>query len=217
MRNIHFQFYLDTDTALAVAAEMVEQLDLADHDVIFIAEFIDYLILRILPDWKPSSDYFRSNLYGHPNPSISVTSSPYFAMTRNKSSLGSSNSDFLGDLSSLKNALGSGCTLSEMEFQDQQHYDECRTNETGSVISAGWPSMDRLTDNSESNFSDQKGSETGSFTSCCSSMNLLERDPDGDLKLELDAIEAQYRQWLQELTRMRREAVETARRRWMPR
>lgn len=39
---------------------MVEQLDLADHDVAFIAEFIDYLISRILPDWKPSSDYSAS-------------------------------------------------------------------------------------------------------------------------------------------------------------
>ncbi|KAL0426152.1 UNVERIFIED_CONTAM: putative serine/threonine-protein kinase WNK4 [Sesamum radiatum] len=44
------------DTALAVAAEMVEQLDLADHDVVFIADFIDSLIMRILPEWKPSSD-----------------------------------------------------------------------------------------------------------------------------------------------------------------
>lgn len=209
-RKICFQFYLDTDTALAVAAEMVEQLELADHDVIFIAEFIDYLILRILPHWKPSSDYSpTSNLYGHPNPSISFASSPYFAMTRNKSSLGSSNSEFRGDLASIKNAMGSGCRLSELEFQDQQHYDECRTNETGSVISAGWPSTD-------SNFSDHKASKTRSFASCCSSMNLLERDPDGDLKLELDAIEAQYQQWLQELTGMRREAVETAKRRWIP-
>ncbi|KAL0379366.1 UNVERIFIED_CONTAM: putative serine/threonine-protein kinase WNK4 [Sesamum angustifolium] len=56
VRNIHFLFYLDSDTALAVAAEMVEQLDLADHDVVFIADFIDSLIMRILPEWKPSSD-----------------------------------------------------------------------------------------------------------------------------------------------------------------
>lgn len=56
MRNIHFDFYLDSDTAHAVAAEMVEQLDLADHDVAFIADFIDFLIMKILPDWKPSSD-----------------------------------------------------------------------------------------------------------------------------------------------------------------
>ncbi|PHT44107.1 putative serine/threonine-protein kinase WNK7 [Capsicum baccatum] len=59
VRNIHFNFYLYTDTALFVAAEMVEHLELADHDVDFIADFIDYLIMKILPSWKPS-DYFSS-------------------------------------------------------------------------------------------------------------------------------------------------------------
>ncbi|XP_047250483.1 probable serine/threonine-protein kinase WNK6 isoform X5 [Capsicum annuum] len=59
IRNIHFNFYLYTDTALLVAAEMVEHLELADHDVDFIADFIDYLIMKILPSWKPS-DYFSS-------------------------------------------------------------------------------------------------------------------------------------------------------------
>lgn len=259
MRNIHFQFYLDTDTALAVAAEMVEQLDLADHDVVFIAEFIDYLISRILPDWKPSSDYsaswekcgsglsFVSDQWEVPlgesmskqgnssnfqidhqicfptarNLNLATANhclftSPYFAITGNTLSLGSANSEIMGEYSSLKNetSKGSGGAASEMEFKDQ-HYDECRTNETGSVVSAGWPSTDRLTDNSDLSYSDQKASKTGSFTSCCSTLNLLERDPDGDLKLELDAIEAQYQQWLQELTRMRQEAIEAAKRRWM--
>ncbi|KAM3327522.1 hypothetical protein P3S68_033943 [Capsicum galapagoense] len=59
VRNIHFNFYLYTDTALLVAVEMVEHLELADHDVDFIADFIDYLIMKILPSWKPS-DYFSS-------------------------------------------------------------------------------------------------------------------------------------------------------------
>ncbi|KAJ6723125.1 SERINE/THREONINE-PROTEIN KINASE WNK WITH NO LYSINE -RELATED [Salix koriyanagi] len=47
----------DLDTAISVASEMVEQLELADHDVAFIAELIDSLqIMRnILPGWKPSS------------------------------------------------------------------------------------------------------------------------------------------------------------------
>lgn len=57
VRNIHFLFYLDTDTAMSVAGEMVEQLELADHDVAFIAELIGYLIMRLLPGWKLSSDY----------------------------------------------------------------------------------------------------------------------------------------------------------------
>ncbi|KAF3685790.1 putative dof zinc finger protein DOF2.5-like isoform X1 [Capsicum annuum] len=59
VRNIHFNFYLYTITALLAAAEMVEHLELADHDVNFIADFIDYLIMKILPSLKPS-DHFSS-------------------------------------------------------------------------------------------------------------------------------------------------------------
>ncbi|XP_028767588.1 probable serine/threonine-protein kinase WNK4 isoform X2 [Neltuma alba] len=56
-KNILFLFYLDSDTALSVASEMGEQLELANHDVVFIAELIDYLIMRLMPEWKTSSDY----------------------------------------------------------------------------------------------------------------------------------------------------------------
>ncbi|PRQ58543.1 putative protein kinase WNK-NRBP family [Rosa chinensis] len=65
VKNIDFLFYLDTDTAVSLAAEMVEHLELADHDVAFIAEFIDYLIMKLLPGWKPSSDNSSGGLtYG---------------------------------------------------------------------------------------------------------------------------------------------------------
>ncbi|OVA01149.1 Protein kinase domain [Macleaya cordata] len=53
VRNIHFQFYLDSDTALSVASEMVEQLELADQNVTFIAELIDLSIMNLIPNWKP--------------------------------------------------------------------------------------------------------------------------------------------------------------------
>ncbi|CAK8567884.1 unnamed protein product [Lathyrus sativus] len=52
-RNIHFIFYLNSDTAISVSKEMVEQLELAEHDVIFIAELIDLLLTTLVPDWKP--------------------------------------------------------------------------------------------------------------------------------------------------------------------
>ncbi|KAG6492959.1 hypothetical protein ZIOFF_047930 [Zingiber officinale] len=54
-QNIHFPFDLNSDTPHAVAAEMVEQLDLADYDVAFIANFIDSLIAKLIPGWKPSA------------------------------------------------------------------------------------------------------------------------------------------------------------------
>ncbi|MED6158769.1 putative serine/threonine-protein kinase wnk6, variant 2 [Stylosanthes scabra] len=52
-RNIHFIFYLDTDTAVSVSSEMVEQLELAEQNVLFIAELIDLLLLKLVPDWEP--------------------------------------------------------------------------------------------------------------------------------------------------------------------
>ncbi|KAK7358854.1 hypothetical protein VNO77_00794 [Canavalia gladiata] len=52
-RNIHFIFYLDSDTAVSVSSEMVEQLELADQNVKFIAELIDLLVMNLVPDWKP--------------------------------------------------------------------------------------------------------------------------------------------------------------------
>ncbi|KAB2005117.1 hypothetical protein ES319_D11G247700v1 [Gossypium barbadense] len=53
MRNIHFLFFLDSDTALSVSSEMVEQLELADQNDVFIAELIDLLLLNLIPGWKP--------------------------------------------------------------------------------------------------------------------------------------------------------------------
>ncbi|GAV82874.1 Pkinase domain-containing protein [Cephalotus follicularis] len=53
VRNIHFLFYLDSDTALSVSSEMVEQLELADQNVTFIAELIDLLLLTLIPSWSP--------------------------------------------------------------------------------------------------------------------------------------------------------------------
>eukprot|EP00257_Ricinus_communis_P023426 XP_015583406.1 probable serine/threonine-protein kinase WNK7 isoform X2 [Ricinus communis] len=53
VRNIHFLFYLDGDTALLVSSEMVEQLELEDQNITFIAELIDLLLLKLIPNWKP--------------------------------------------------------------------------------------------------------------------------------------------------------------------
>ncbi|MED6197148.1 hypothetical protein PIB30_054021 [Stylosanthes scabra] len=69
VRNIHFLFYLETDTAVSVASEMVENLELSDHDVAFIAELIDYLIMKLLPQCKPSNAGYS---HGH----FPVLSSP---------------------------------------------------------------------------------------------------------------------------------------------
>lgn len=59
MRNIDFMFYPETDTALSVTREMVEQLELAENDVSFIAELINDLNKRIFTV-SPLSKVFTS-------------------------------------------------------------------------------------------------------------------------------------------------------------
>lgn len=50
-RNIHFPFDTEFDTALTVASEMVEELDLTDQDVSTIASMIDSEIRSYIPNW----------------------------------------------------------------------------------------------------------------------------------------------------------------------
>jgi len=38
---------------MSVSSEMVEQLELAEHKIKFIAELIDLLLTTLIPDWKP--------------------------------------------------------------------------------------------------------------------------------------------------------------------
>ncbi|KAL4323281.1 hypothetical protein GQ457_11G027960 [Hibiscus cannabinus] len=53
IRNIHFPFDIEADTAIAVAGEMVEELDLTDQDVSTISEMIESEIRSHIPDWVP--------------------------------------------------------------------------------------------------------------------------------------------------------------------
>ncbi|XP_042004431.1 probable serine/threonine-protein kinase WNK3 [Salvia splendens] len=53
IRNIHFPFDVEEDTSTAVASEMVEELDLTDHDVSVIADMIDSEFQSLIPDWTP--------------------------------------------------------------------------------------------------------------------------------------------------------------------
>ncbi|XP_078167592.1 putative serine/threonine-protein kinase WNK4 isoform X2 [Carex rostrata] len=79
-KNVNFVFYLDSDTSLRVAEEMVEQLDLPDHDVPFISEFIDYLIMCLVPGWRPHNEEFSSLDYTSTAENSSCNLETEFAM-----------------------------------------------------------------------------------------------------------------------------------------
>ncbi|KAG2316520.1 hypothetical protein Bca52824_019642 [Brassica carinata] len=52
VRNIYFPFDMETDTAISVAREMVEELEMDDCDVTKIANMIDGEIASLIPDWR---------------------------------------------------------------------------------------------------------------------------------------------------------------------
>lgn len=54
IRNIHFPFDIEVDTSVAVASEMVQELDLTDQDVSTVAAMIDSEIRSHIPDWAPT-------------------------------------------------------------------------------------------------------------------------------------------------------------------
>ncbi|CAI9754649.1 unnamed protein product [Fraxinus pennsylvanica] len=56
IHNIHFPFDIGMDTSTAVASEMVEELDLTDHDVSIIAAMIDSEIQSHITDWAPKEN-----------------------------------------------------------------------------------------------------------------------------------------------------------------
>ncbi|KAF5197985.1 Serine/threonine-protein kinase WNK1 [Thalictrum thalictroides] len=52
IRNIYFPFDIETDTALSVATEMIEELEIKDQEVTKIADMIDGEIAFLVPDWQ---------------------------------------------------------------------------------------------------------------------------------------------------------------------
>ncbi|XP_054781002.1 probable serine/threonine-protein kinase WNK4 isoform X2 [Prosopis cineraria] len=246
VRNIHFLFYLDSDTALSVASEMVEQLELANHDVVFIAELIDYLIMRLMPGWKPSSDYSSSggvSLSGG-SPILrdgqTITACPWDSIpdsvpsgwrndqktlydnvdnanfqTYFSSSLGLTNLEDQQSLGTATSEIAVESTsvqslcLSTSKLEPGHTHFEHSTNVEEDIV------MNKFRENSKPAtpvFS--PASNILSLTSNCSLLSLAEKDTDVELKLELDAIEAQYQQWFEELSRMKLEALEATRKRW---
>lgn len=286
MRNIHFTFYLDSDTALSVAAEMAEQLELINHDVDFIAEFIDFLITKLIPGWKPlsvNSSNGESSLCGGPPILKSVKSSlgsPWGSMSTGihdglveqdissvlvcstqKDCLQSERDGWADDIPSshIFDTCPSSPSLANFEdlnshasFASELLVEDCSTksskvfdcsNIDGSSKGSSW-SIGELEPHGSSyveeklqrNVSDvgiitpmdyfvknsvvslpapSEASNVMSLTSSCSSLSFADKDLDAELKMEINAIETHYRQLFDELSRMREEALEATRKRWI--
>ncbi|PSS11232.1 Serine/threonine-protein kinase [Actinidia chinensis var. chinensis] len=207
VRNIHFIFYLGADTALTIAGEMVDQLDLSNEDVKFIAELIDSLIVKLVPTWMP--------LFGN----SSGMRSPY------------EYSPLSNDQSSTRCSWASGSAVVSAEAIFKQHVSTSYANNEALGAEYNKDSNRSGSDRRTGSFSRYvvmneivKSSEI--FYPCSALSNDLgslsisnppvaDEDLGNDLKLELDAIDMQYRHFLSELVRMREEAIENAKKKWI--
>ncbi|KAK1564456.1 hypothetical protein Q3G72_003684 [Acer saccharum] len=232
-RNIHFAFYPNSDTAISIAEEMVEQLELCKEDVVFIAALIDNLMIKLVPSWKPS---LQSNanlpisLYkGSPvlqNSECSWDSGTVkafaeaiseqdvyskLALLKYQDSQGSINSDISAEFNLSISSDASHNKLSSL------HYDHGRPEDkTDEVDIADSILINESTQNSETSFIYSCSSRSKDVSlSSISSLSLTDKEQCDDLKVELDAINSQYQHCFQELLRMREEAIESARKRWI--
>lgn len=244
VKNIHFPFSLDTDTVQSVVAEMVEQLELAEQEVDFIAEFIDYVISRLLPGWKPSIDHSTSGarisnveppIFGNGNNHDSAIShgdgncSPSLAKARRHDSLAFAGSETLTEVASPKNNKtvrygdhstgghhkgSNGGHASEQESRVPYKEDN-KLQRKDSRIEDPTP-MNEFQKSSVLSLAGLSGlSIARNLTCSCSPKSIEGKDQDTELKQELDAIELQYQHWFQELFRKKAESIEAAKRRWM--
>lgn len=212
-RNIHFMFYVDADTAISIAGEMVEQLHLSSEDMAFTAELIDSLIVELLPNWKPSSDSFGGLSSSDEKSSILKGDQSLSCFPRHH------------ELDSMPGQVIQKHSLSE--FSSIEEHPKCDNSlryfdhNVCSKVSSSISLVSACTKTSELSSADS--CNTLSDYMCLSFSHVSVKDKDDDqmpcsnLKQELDAIAMQYDQSCRELQRMREEAIENAKKRWITR
>ncbi|KAM2075498.1 hypothetical protein ACFX1T_038379 [Malus domestica] len=199
VRNIHFEFYLDSDTAISIAGEMVEQLDLSHEDVSVIAELIDNLIMKLVPGWKPSSEGSscgtNSSCGDHPAPQNVVS---HFA-----------NAEDRDDQASM--ILDTSATSAEYGVPTASDgygtSPDCMVH--GAVREKSYEA-----DSGDSVVMNEVRPDMSSICSL-SELSLANKDRYNELKGELDAIDRQYHRCLLELLRLREEENQSAKKRWI--
>lgn len=224
-KNIHFTFFLYADTPLAIALEMVEQLELSNEDASIIAKLVDELIAKFVPSWKPCSNYCQEQSSAHNSPETPEDKTfvtPFF----NELVLSSPMvADARKSLSHLAEAEDPENQQSIMSFAslDYNHstvsdYSTGKGSECGSgtIDLDAVGSISTLVDfEKPSLISSCSGMSKQLSLSSFSTLSVEERDHYDELKMEIDAIDLQYHQCLCELSRMREEAIESAKKRWL--
>ncbi|KAI3469117.1 hypothetical protein Pfo_025780 [Paulownia fortunei] len=227
VRNVHFIFYLDADTALSIAAEMVETLDLWKDDVAFIAELINSLISQLIPCWGTSSGSLNEAKRSVDG-SAKVHNEKFVASgTRDCCSYGiygkeASERGIYAEFTGLKNngateSVGASSQHTDAPTSDAMHNDFRFYAVEQHRSSIEQSLMSESVKNSGTSFTGSWITASSDMSLSISSLSLTDKENElcDDLKVELDAIDFQYQQRCHELLKMREAAIETAKKKWI--
>ncbi|XP_021748203.1 probable serine/threonine-protein kinase WNK10 isoform X2 [Chenopodium quinoa] len=216
VKKIDFVFYLEFDTAIALAEEMVAMQDLADYDMEFTAEFIDYLIKKITINSKPSSVYSSAKPEKRGDDTVVKNKGD----TSMDDVFAEDSSGILGKaLQSLDYCIDDCCKRLSVKKPEmdigESHREEYKISRNNNHLS-GCTHLNEVTKNSEGASSMEHGGISGlTSLASSSSSSLNEEEQDDELRADLASIETQYQHWFEELARMREEALEAAKKKWM--
>ncbi|KAA3460052.1 serine/threonine-protein kinase WNK8-like isoform X1 [Gossypium australe] len=225
------------DTAISIAEEMVQQLDLSNEDVTVIAELIDSMIMKLVPCWKPSvgSISCLQDCLCYPSQATikAVGEQEVFPRLAVLNCQDTEES-FGSDISAESNGMVASDGSNNKPMGSSDHsYVECHNGLNAYDFGLDIGAYNHKDTSDEKNLGEYiaikhsaKNSDTSLMDSCSfasqdmslssiGSLSLADKDKLEELKSELDAIDSQYQQCFQELLRMREEAMENARKRWI--
>lgn len=222
-------FYLHADTALSLAAEMVEQLDLWKDDVALIAELIDTLVSKLLTNWSTPSGSLNggkisvndsATLYNNQITACDARQHGSNRILAKEASVHNMSSQFMELNSNGRESTGASSqhTLltSVIEHEEdlgsadyivvEKHRNSIRES-----------LMSESVKNSGTSFAGSWNTASSEMDLGVSSLSLVDKENNicHDLKVELDAINLHYQQRCCELLKMKEEAIENAKKKWM--
>ena len=230
-KTIHFDFYLDSDTAISIAGEMAEQLDLSNADVSVIAELIDSLIMKLVPSWKPTSESSscgRNSSRGDQH--LCQNDGTFFGcpwgsgLVKAASMISDSSAEYV--ITTVSDA-----TNVKVLESDKYSFDECYKGSDGygsssdcmvhvlkRIMKLIFGDSVMMNDSAmNSAISSPHISKTFSLSSFCSlsELSLTDKHQYDGLKVELDSIYMQFHLRFLELLRMKDEAIRSAKKKWI--
>ncbi|KAL5708215.1 non-specific serine/threonine protein kinase [Ranunculus cassubicifolius] len=184
-KTVEFYFYIESDTALSIARDMVIE-QYPNHNVKVIAELIDLCLANLIPNWKPSVPIHHlkplietqtSNVVG-PGVSLQPTCTSPCYVNMKECDQGST----IPKVLSLSNATSTKCSMDTKMSTKSTSTDECYNDK---------------------DMGTNMGSTDGSFASA-------EEHDDNELKTMLEQIELQYQQEMEAISIKRQENITTA-------